>query len=159
MDCQKDFGMRHETDVTRAREIRPGVAAIIQDGDGRILLQQRSDNGLWGLPGGSVEIGESVRDAIVREVHEESGLTVEVIRLVGIYSDPTTQIVRYRDGNVVHYISAFFACRILGGMLQTCDETLALKYFEPANLPDDLVPMHRIRIQDALANRPAAFIR
>ena len=80
--------MRHETDVTRAREIRPGVAAIIQDGDGRILLQQRSDNGLWGLPGGSVEIGESVRDAIVREVRGESGLTVEVIRLVGIYSDP-----------------------------------------------------------------------
>jgi ADP-ribose pyrophosphatase YjhB (NUDIX family) len=151
--------MRHETDVTRAREIRPGVAAIIQDGDGRILLQQRSDNGLWGLPGGSVEIGESVRDAIVREVREESGLTVEVIRLVGIYSDPTTQIVRYPDGNVVHYISTFFACRILGGTLQTCDETLALKYFEPANLPDDLVPMHRIRIQDALANRPAAFIR
>jgi ADP-ribose pyrophosphatase YjhB (NUDIX family) len=151
--------MRHETDVTTAREIRPGVAAIIQDGDGRILLQQRSDNGLWGLPGGSVEIGESVRDAIVREVREESGLTVEVIRLVGIYSDPTTQIVRYPDGNVVHYISTFFACRILGGTLQTCDETLALKYFEPANLPDDLVPMHRIRIQDALANRPAAFIR
>ena len=151
--------MRHETDVTRAREIRPGVAAIIQDGDGRILLQQRSDNGLWGLPGGSVEIGESVRDAIVREVREESGLTVEVIRLVGIYSDPTTQIVRYPDGNVVHYVSTFFACRILGGTLHTCDETLALKYFAPTNLPDDLVPMHRIRIQDALANRPAAFIR
>lgn len=151
--------MRHETDVTRAREIRPGAAAIIKDGDGRILLQQRSDNGLWGLPGGSVEIGESVRDAILREVREETGLTVEVVRLVGIYSDPTTQIVRYPDGNVVHYISTFFACRILGGTLQTCDETLALKYFEPANLPDDLAPMHRIRIQDALANRPAAFIR
>jgi len=151
--------MRYERDVTRAREIRPGVAAIIQDGDGRILLQQRSDNGLWGLPGGSVEIGESVQDAIVREVREETGLSVEVVRLIGVYSDPTVQIVRYPDGNVVHYISAFFACRILGGTLQTCAETLALKFFDPANLPDDLVPMHRIRIQDALANRPAAFIR
>ena len=151
--------MRHETDVTRAGEIRPGVAAIIQDGDGQILLQQRSDNGLWGLPGGSVEIGESVRDAILREVREETGLTVEVIRLVGVYSDPRIQIVRYPDGNVVHYISTFFACRILGGTLQTCDETLALKFFDPAHLPDDLVPMHRIRIQDALANRPTAFIR
>jgi ADP-ribose pyrophosphatase YjhB (NUDIX family) len=146
-------------DATQAREIRPGVAAIIQNGDGRILLQQRSDNGLWGLPGGSVEIGESVRDAIVREVREETGLTVEVVRLVGVYSDPTVQIVRYPDGNVVHYISTFFACRILGGTLQTCDETLDLKFFDPDNLPQDLVPMHRIRIQDALTNRPAAFIR
>jgi ADP-ribose pyrophosphatase YjhB (NUDIX family) len=151
--------VRPHTDATKAREIRPGVAAIIQNGDGRILLQQRSDNSLWGLPGGSVEIGESVRDAIVREVREETGLTVEVVRLVGVYSDPTVQIVRYPDGNVVHYISTFFACRILGGTLQTCDETLDLGFFDPANLPDDLVPMHRIRIQDALANRPAAFIR
>jgi len=145
--------------VTKAREIRPGVAAIIRDGVGRILLQQRSDNGWWGLPGGSVEINESVQDAIVREVREETGLAVEVVRLVGVYSDPNIQIVRYPDGNIVHYISTFFACRILGGTLQTCAETLALKFFDPANLPDDLVPMHRIRIQDALANRPAAFIR
>jgi ADP-ribose pyrophosphatase YjhB (NUDIX family) len=151
--------MRPETDASKARQIRPGVAAIIQSGDGRILLQRRSDNGLWGLPGGSVEIGESVRDAIVREVREETGLAVEVVRLVGVYSDPTVQIVRYPDGNVVHYISTFFACGIVGGTLQTCDETLDLRFFDPADLPDDLLPMHRVRIKDALTNNPAAFIR
>lgn len=106
-----------------------------------------------------MEIGESVRDAIVREVREETGLTVEVVRLIGVYSDPKVQVVRYADGNVVHYISTLFACRILAGTLQTCDETLDLKFFNPAHLPDDLLPMHRIRIQDAMANRPAAFIR
>ena len=151
--------MRPETDVTTATELRPGVAAIIQDGEGKILLQRRSDNGLWGLPGGSVEIGESVRDAILREVREETGLTVEVVRLIGVYSDPRVQVVRYADGNVVHYISSVFACRILEGTLQTCDETLDLQFFDPAQLPEDLVPMHHIRIQDALTNRPAAFIR
>ena len=151
--------MRPETDVTKATELRPGVAAIIFNGEGRILLQQRSDNGLWGLPGGSVEIGESVRDAIVREVREETGLTVEVVRLIGVYSDPTVQIVRYADGNVVHYISSVFACRILAGTLQTCDETLDLQFFDPAHLPEDLVPMHHIRVQDAMNNSPAAFIR
>ena len=151
--------MRPETDVTKATELRPGVAAIIFNGEGRILLQQRSDNGLWGLPGGSVEIGESVRDAIVREVREETGLTVEVVRLIGVYSDPTVQIVRYADGNVVHYISSVFACRILAGTLQTCDETLDLQFFDPANLPEDLVPMHHIRVQDWMTNTPAAFIR
>jgi len=151
--------MRPETDATKANQIRPGVAAIIQDDGGSILLQRRSDNGLWGLPGGSVEIGESVRDAIVREVREETGLSVEVLRLVGVYSDPKFQIVRYPDGNVVHYISTLFACRILDGTLQTCDETLDLQFFDPMHLPEDLLSMHRIRVKDWLADTPAAFIR
>ncbi|OGB99005.1 MAG: hypothetical protein A3G35_17890 [candidate division NC10 bacterium RIFCSPLOWO2_12_FULL_66_18] len=145
--------------MTKATELRPGVAAIISNGEGKILLQRRSDNGLWGLPGGSVEIGESVRDAIMREVREETGLTVEVVRLIGVYSDPTVQIVRYADGNVVHYISSVFACRILAGTLQTCDETLDLQFFDPAHLPEDLVPMHHLRVQDWTTNTPAAFIR
>jgi ADP-ribose pyrophosphatase YjhB (NUDIX family) len=151
--------MNPETDASRAIQIRPGVAAIIQDAAGKILLQRRSDNGLWGLPGGSVEIGESVRDAIIREVREETGLTVDVVRLVGVYSDPRLQIVRYPDGNVVHYISTLYACRILAGALQTCDETLELYFFDPAHLPEGLMPMHRVRIQDTMANSPAAFIR
>ena len=151
--------MQPETDATKATEIRPGVAAILYSTDGQILLQRRSDNGLWGLPGGSVEIGESVRDAIVREVREETGLIAEAIRLIGVYSDPSFQIVRYPDGKVVHYISTLLECRILGGELQTCDETLDLKFFDPADLPDDLVPMHRIRIQDAMTKAAAAFVR
>jgi ADP-ribose pyrophosphatase YjhB (NUDIX family) len=151
--------MQPEPDVRKAKVLRPGVAAIVHDGDGRILLQRRSDNGRWGLPGGSVEIGESVREAILREVHEETGLTVEVERLIGVYSDPTLQVVRYKNGDVVHYISTLLECRILGGSLRTCEESLDLRFFDPAGLPDDLLPMHRIRIEDALANRPAAFLR
>ena len=151
--------MRPEADASMATHIRPGVAAIIQVAKGQILLQRRSDNGLWGLPGGSVEIGESVGDAIVREVREETGLSVEVVRLVGVYSDPKLQIVRYPDGNVVHYVSTLYACRILVGTLQTCGGTLDLKFFDPAHLPEDLLPMHRIRIRNAMRNSPAAFIR
>jgi ADP-ribose pyrophosphatase YjhB (NUDIX family) len=151
--------MQPVPDPTLANELRAGVAAIIRNSHGQILLQRRSDNGLWGLPGGSVEIGESVREAIVREVEEETGLTVEVERLIGVYSDPALQVVRYPDGNVVHYISTFFACQILGGTLRTCAETLELGFFDPGGLPEHLVPMHRIRIADALANRAEAFIR
>lgn len=151
--------MRPETDASKATQLRPAVAAIITDAEGKILLQRRSDNGLWGLPGGSVEIGESVCQAILREVREETGLTVEVLRLIGVYSDPRFQIVRYPDDNVVHYISILFGCRILGGTLTLCDETLDLRFFASSALPSDLVPMHRIRIEDAVADRPAAFIR
>ena len=151
--------MQPEPDATRATILRTAVSAIVTDRDGRILLQRRSDNGRWGVPGGGVEIGETVRDAVVREVREETGLSVEVVRLIGVYSDPAFQVVRYPDGNVVHYVSLFFQCQIRGGELATCDETLELGFFEPRDLPGSLLPMHRIRIQDALSGAPTAFIR
>ncbi len=151
--------MQPEPDARNAKELRPSVAAIIWNGDGEVLLQRRSDNGLWGLPGGSLEIGESVTTAIVREVMEETGLVVEVGRLVGVYSDPSFQVVRYKDGNVVHYINTLVTCRIVGGALRTCDETLDLKFFDPARLPGDMLRTHRIRVEDAMANLPEGFIR
>ena len=151
--------MQPEPDVSKAKELRPSVAAIIMNGDGHVLLQRRSDNGLWGLPGGSVEIGESVSTAILREVREETGLTVEIERLVGVYSDPRFQVFRYAGGNVVHYINTLFVCRIVEGTLQTCEETLELQFFDPAHLPEGMLVSHQIRVQDAVANRPEGFIR
>ncbi len=144
---------------TRAQMLRTAASAVIFDTGGRILLQRRSDNGRWGLPGGGVEIGESVVAAAVREVREETGLDVEVVRLIGLYSDPAFQVVRYPDGNVVHYVSACFECRVAAGTLTVCDETLALDWFDPSALPPDLLAMHRRRIEDALARRPEAFVR
>lgn len=151
--------MQPEPDVSQAKELRPSVAAIIRNAEGHVLLQRRSDNGLWGLPGGSVEIGESVTTAVVREVREETGLAVTVDRLVGVYSDPAFQVFRYKDGNVVHYINTLMTCRIAGGVLQTCDESLELKFFDPACLPRDMLDTHRIRVTDAVANRLDGFIR
>lgn len=151
--------MQPEPDVSKARQLRPSVAAIVTNADGHVLLQRRSDNGLWGLPGGGVEIGESVSTAIIREVQEETGLTVQIERLVGVYSNPRFQVVRYADGNVVHYINTLFACRVVGGTLQTCEETLDLQFFDPTRLPEGMLVSHLIRVQDAVANRPEGFIR
>src|SRR5262245_33852004 len=90
--------------------IRPGVAAVIFD-DGRVLLQRRDDTRRWGLPGGAVDPGESVRDAVIREVLEETGLDVEPVRLIGVYSDPVYhQVMTYPDGNLIHYVSTVFEC-------------------------------------------------
>ncbi len=139
--------------------IRPGVSAIIQTPEG-LLLQRRADNGLWGLPGGGVEPGESVRVAVVREVREETGLEVTPGRLIGVYSAPENhQIVTYPDGNVVHYVSTSFECRIVGGALVCGDESLELAWFDPERLPAELVPMHRVRILDALLGQTEAFVR
>ena len=152
-------GIALERDVERALGVRPSVSAVIFDRRRRLLLQQRSDGGQWGLPGGSVEIGESVHDAVIREVREETGLQVTVGRLVGVYSDPALQVVRYPDGNVWHYVSVCFECAVRGGELTTGDETLALRYTSPTRLPATLLPNHRIRIRDACSRRAAAFVR
>jgi ADP-ribose pyrophosphatase YjhB (NUDIX family) len=152
-------GLSLERDPDRALGVRPSVSAVIFDRRGRLLLQQRSDGGQWGLPGGSVETGESVRAAVIREVREETGLRVRVRRLIGVYSEPRLQVVRYPDGNVWHYVSVCFECAVQGGELTTCDETLALAYVAPTRLPASLLPNHRIRIRDACSRRAAAFVR
>jgi 8-oxo-dGTP pyrophosphatase MutT (NUDIX family) len=139
--------------------IRPGVAAVIFD-EGRVLLQRRDDTGRWGLPGGGVEPGESVRQALIREVREETGLEVEPLRLIGVYSDPLHhQIVTYPDGNVVHYVSSVFECVVRAGALECGEESLELDWFDPERLPEDLMLISTIRIRDALAGQVGAFVR
>lgn len=151
--------MQIEPDWSKAQAIRPSVSAVVVR-DGRLLLQQRADSGEWGLPGGSVEIGETVTAAVQREVWEETGFEVAVDRLVGVYSDPRFQVVRYPDGRVWHYVNLCFACDLRGGQPRPQPtETLDLAWFAPDALPPDLVPVHRPRIEDALTRRPVPFIR
>jgi 8-oxo-dGTP pyrophosphatase MutT (NUDIX family) len=152
-------GITLASDWERALGVRPSASAVIFDRRRRLLLQQRSDGGQWGLPGGSVEVGESVSQAVVREVREETGLDVTVRRLVGVYSEPALQVVRYPDGNVWHYVNVCFECVVRGGALTTCDETLALRWVPLTRLPAALLPNHRIRIRDAGRRRAAAFVR
>jgi 8-oxo-dGTP pyrophosphatase MutT (NUDIX family) len=68
--------------------VKAGVGVIIVDDQERILLEQRYDNGMWGLPGGGIEPGESVFEAALREVKEETGLDIRIKGLLGIYSEP-----------------------------------------------------------------------
>jgi len=140
-------------------QIRPGVTAVILT-DAGVLLQRRDDTGSWGLPGGAVDPGETVRDAVVREVREETGLEVEPLRLVGVYSDPALhQVMRYPDGNVVHFVSVVFECVIRGGAIAPGPESLEVAFHDPEQLPADLMPVARIRLRDALARQPQAFVR
>ncbi len=151
--------MEIEPDWSRAQLVRPSVSAVVCR-DGRLLLQQRADGGQWGLPGGSIEVGETVIQALEREVREETGFEVTVGRLIGVYSDPRVQVVRYPDGRVWHYVNLCFACAVRGGSPRPQPgETLALGWFALDDLPADLHPVHRPRIADALADRPEPVIR
>ena len=144
-----------------ARVRRTGADAVIFDDAGRILLQCRADFHVWGLPGGSVEVGETLEQAVTREAREETGYDVRVLRLVGAYSDPAHTTTRYPGGDVVHYVSLAFECRVVGGQLRQGgdDESTAFAWFEPDALPPDLMSDHAPRIADALARREAAFVR
>ena len=80
----------HDPDAPAANSIVPSVNVAVEDGAGRILLICRTDNGNWALPGGAVDLGESLSQAAVRETREESGIDCEITGLSGIYTDPGT---------------------------------------------------------------------
>jgi ADP-ribose pyrophosphatase YjhB (NUDIX family) len=125
-----------------------------------LLLMQRSDNACWGLPGGYVECGESVSEAVVREVREETGVQIALGRLVGVYSDPAVQVIAYPGGDRVQAVNLCFEARpIAAGEPTTPAETLATGYFAPDALPEPLVPIHQIRIRDARDGDPFVRIR
>ena len=64
------------------------TSAVVVDGQGRVLMQRRADSGNWALPGGGMEMTESLTDSVIREVKEETGYEIEVTGLVGTYTDP-----------------------------------------------------------------------
>jgi 8-oxo-dGTP pyrophosphatase MutT (NUDIX family) len=142
-----------------ARLRRTGGAAVVFDDLGRILLHKRSDNGKWGLPGGSIEVGERADESIVREVKEETGYEVKVVRLIGIYSDPAHTTMTYSNGDVVSYVSLLFECAVVGGAPVLSDESTAVDWFAPDALPQPFTSNHIPRVQDAVARRVAAFYR
>ena len=140
--------------------IRPGTNAIIFNGSREVFLEKRADYGVWGLPGGAVEVGESVQESLVREVYEETGLHVVVKRLVGIYSDPSRySVVVYPDGHVVHCVTIGFECERVSGDLRISSESTDIGYFPTDALPEDTLVGHQMRIQDAVARSDAPFIR
>lgn len=151
-----DYGDRIGADAP----LRVGASALIFDETReKILLTQREDNGLWCLPGGALDAGECAEETCVREVFEEIGVQVEVVRLIGIYTSPH-HIIVYADGNRYQIISFSFEARIIGGRPATSNEVLAVGYFTPAEIADlPLMETHRIRVADALAEQSAAFIR
>lgn len=141
-------------------ELYAGIAVIIFNAEGHVFLQQRLDVGQWGIPSGHVEKGETVTQAVVREMKEETGLDVEVTRLIGVYSDPDSQIFEYPNGKNVHFITNCFEAVIIGGeLIVDPKESLDYQFFPTDQLPANLLRMHPRWLADALEQRPQAFIR
>jgi ADP-ribose pyrophosphatase YjhB (NUDIX family) len=134
--------------MTAAPAYPLAVNVAVIDSDQRVLLTRREDFEVWCLPGGAVDEGESLAEAAVREVHEETGLEVRLLHLVGIYSRP-------RLGG--YHTLALFAAEVVGGLLAPDPhEVIEVQWFAAAELPRDLLWGQRERIEDALAGRVGA---
>ena len=141
-------------------ELRLGCCAVLFDQKReKVLLTQRADNGLWCLPGGMLEAGESVEECCTREVFEETGLQVRVRRLIGVYSN-RDQLVVYSDGNKAQIVVLSFEAEILGGQPGLSDETTDFGFFSMAEI--ESMPMHgrhKQRVEDALLNQTSPILR
>ena len=150
----------HGDHISKGADLRIGTCAIIFDqARHKVLLTQRSDNGLWCLPGGKMESGESLEECCQREVWEETGLEIRITRLVGIYSN-RDQLVVYRDGNQAQIVVLSFEAEITGGELGISDETTAFGYYsleEIAALP--MHGRHAERVVDALQNQVTPILK
>lgn len=134
------------------------ASAVVADDQGRILLQRRRDNDLWALPGGGMDMGDSLPGTAVREVKEETGLNVEITGLVGTYTDPR-HVIAYSDGEVRRQFNVCFTARVIGGSLAISDESTELRFIEPGEL--DALPMHhtqRIRLTHCLEQRERPYL-
>ena len=141
-------------------ELRVGSCAVIfNEKREKILLTQRTDNGLWCLPGGKMEPGESIEECCQREVFEETGLEIKTIRLIGVYSNHD-QLVVYPDGHKVQIVVLSFEAEVTGGNLGLSDETTAAAFHTLSEM--ESMPIHGRhleRVKDAFENLSFPTIR
>ncbi len=136
----------------------PGAGVVVRDELGRVLLGLRADNGLWGILGGWVSPGESVREAARREAREESGHEVELTGLLGIYSAPDLTRTTYPNGDRAEFVNVIFEGRLGREVGERDGETLELRFFAPGELPE-LHPSDRQPLTDALSGEARPFVR
>ncbi len=139
--------MTETIEAGSSAKFRIAVYALIFE-DEKVLLAHRRDIDWWNLPGGGMEAGETVEEAMRREVLEETGLEVQVGKLIGVYSKPLKQ-----------EIVITFRCFPTGGLLTETEESRACRYFNPDDLPTNTLPKHRQRIVDARLDQAEAIVR
>lgn len=124
----------------------PGAVVIIVNDHNEILLQQRPES-LWGLPGGLMDLGESMEETAIREVREETGLNVENLSLLQLFSGKEF-FVEAKNGDQFYAITAVYLTKDYSGQLTTIsEETLSAKFFPIDNLPDGLIANYQKYIE------------
>lgn len=125
---------------------------LIFNQKGQVLLQQRSDDGLWGNPGGSMELGETIYETVIREVKEETNLEINAqdLTLFKIYSGPD-QHHFYPGGDEVYFVNITFKVTQYQGEIRPDSESRALRFFDLDQLPAAQTPPFRCVAKDLQA--------
>jgi 8-oxo-dGTP pyrophosphatase MutT (NUDIX family) len=150
----------HGERVGKQGALRVGCSATLFDQSRtKVFLTRRTDNGEWCLPGGMMESGESVEEACLREMFEETGLRVRTTRLVGVYSSPH-RLVIYPDGNRVQYVIFNFEVEVVAGVPSLSNETTDFGYFSLDEITGlEMLDQHAERIREALSGNGTPIIR
>lgn len=125
-----------DPDAPEPNSLVPSVNAIVENEQGQILLIRRTDSGNWSLPGGAIELGESVRQAAVRETKEESGIDCEVTGVAGIYSNPNHLVEYTSDGEIRQEFTIVLTARSTGGDPTPSDESSEVEWRDTSALDD-----------------------
>ncbi|MEU8415016.1 NUDIX domain-containing protein [Amycolatopsis japonica] len=143
----------NDPNAPKANSIAVAVSAFIQDDEGRILMIRRTDNDLYSIPGGQLELGETLAQAAVREVREETGIECEVTGVIGLYSNPN-HVIAYDDGEVRQEFSICFRARPVGGSIRTSSESKEVGWIEPLGIPKlKIHPAIMLRLEHALGDK------
>ena len=115
-----------------------GCGILIENDKGQLLLQKRSDNGQWCIPGGALDAGETYEQAAKREIYEEVGIKAENLRLFGLYSGDD-RLIKYPNDDVVYSLAVIFITDTYTGTISDEDsEVLEHRFFNREDIPEDL---------------------
>lgn len=148
MPSSRDYLRFLRERVGRSPVILVGTTVFLFSPGGRLLLQRRSDNGLWSCPGGMLEPGEALESAARREVKEETGCDIGPVTLVAVASGPE-MFYRYPNGDEVHNVTAIFAGNLpVESEVRAADsESVELRWFDALELPTDLSPPTKVMVE------------
>lgn len=129
-----------------------GAVTIIVDELGRLLLQQRKfPNGVWGITGGLMELGESTEDVARREIFEETGLKVDKLNLINVYSGPQNYI-KAENGDEFYVVTvAYYSMGFEGELNIDQSESITFDFFYPDELPKNIVKSHKVILDEFLS--------
>jgi 8-oxo-dGTP pyrophosphatase MutT (NUDIX family) len=147
----------NDPNAPQANSIRVAVSAFVLDDAGRLLMIRRTDNDRYAIPGGGQEVGETVAQAVVREVAEETGIDVTVTGVIGIYSNPA-HVIAYDDGEVRQEFSLCFRATPTGGKPRTSNESSEVEWVTRERLDElNIHPSIRLRIGHGFDGRQAPY--
>jgi ADP-ribose pyrophosphatase YjhB (NUDIX family) len=142
-----------------ANSLVPSVNVVVTNEAGEILLIRRSDNDNWALPGGGIEIGESLTQAAIREVKEETGIDCQITGLVGIYTDPKHIIYYTSNGEARQEFSIVLTADACGGQPARSPESTEVLFVPPASVGGyEMVRSMRRRIREYLDGSSTPYL-